>query len=176
MSRQAKFITIIIGALIVVFIIISIIFVIMKKNDNSHKVTDQSTVGAYTDPGSGETIYNPPNKTPESYKGSTAAYLGFSKLLDIGLTDVQLDALKSYFAIYSAQQKKPFTEISLDVSSLTQNIDQNSGMVTVTFNVIFNRTATEKAVVTYDGITNVTLELHSQTDNSLIYSSLNRGD
>lgn len=176
MSRQTKFISIIIGAMVLLIIIISIVFFFMKKNDNSHKVTDQSTVGAYTDPGSGETIYNPPNKAPEDYKGSTAAYLGFSKLLDIGLTDVQLDALKSYFAIYSAQQKKPFTEISLDVSSLTQNIDQDTGMVTVTFIVTFNRTTTEKAVVTYDDITNVTLELYSQSDSSLVYSSLNRGD
>lgn len=148
----------------------------MKKNDNSHTITDKSTVGAYVDPGSGETIYNPPNKAPENYKGNTPAYLGFSKLLDIGLTDTQLGALKSYFSDYSTQQKKPFSEISLDVSSLTQTIDPDTGSVTVTFTVTFNRTIMSKAVLTYDNITNVTLNLYNQTDNSLQYSSTNKGD
>lgn len=165
-------------ALFIVFCIVYFVFNQPDSKKSSQKSADTSTTNVYTDPGSGEKISNPSGKAPESYNNtseSSIAYLGFSNLLNIGVTNTQLTFLRSYFAEYALQQKKPYHEISIVLTSLQQTIDEGSGKKTLSFVVVFDRTTKVDAVVIYYSINDVILNLYNQIDKSQLYTSIKAG-
>jgi len=167
---QKKRIIIFIGIFFAFILIISVIYLVVNKPNST--TGDPTIITTYTDPGSGETVYTTPNKTPESAGPSaTITYLGFSKLLNIGMTFDQLTLLKSYFAAYSTDQKTPIKEISITVASLKQIINRDTGEVTVTFNITIDRNSVYNATIKYSSITTLSLTINNPSDNIIIYQS-----
>jgi hypothetical protein len=172
LTQRSK-ILIMVSVFIAFIIIISIVYMVFwsgNASNNKAPIKDQSSVNSYTDKGSGETVYNPPNQTPENYGGAQISFLGFTDLINLGLTSDQLNSLESKFNDYSSKQSTPIKEISITTSSIKQSIDQNSGTITLTFIITIDRKSTLNAQVTYNGISNVSLTLFNSTANAAVYS------
>lgn len=167
MSDSKKRIIIIITIFTIFAVLIGIIFAINSGNINSAK--DPSITNVYVDPGSGETVYSTPNKTPEKAGGSSVVILGLSKLLDIGITSNQIIKLRTYFSNYASTQNPKITEISITVSSIKRTI--NNGEVTLDFIITIDRGSTMNAKIIYNNINDLILKLYKVTDNSLVYNS-----
>ena len=108
----------------------------------SHK--DDSTEKGYTDPGSGEVIRG----SDKSQQGTdltiekTTIWLGFSTLLDRGLTPNQITSIQSVITKYGDQQTERFKEVSLDTKSYRHlsPTDTGDNSSLITFNLTVNRT------------------------------------
>ncbi len=119
--------------------------------------TTNTSGGQYYDSRSGETISNPPGKAPEAYGTvpNQPIYPGFDKLLDIGISQYQLKALKTALYQYSQKTKQNISEFSLDVSNLT--IKPNGSKRTLLFNVQFDRGTIRNMKMDYFNLTVVQL-------------------
>lgn len=155
-SAKAK-ILIIIGIFVLLVTFISIIYLILNnKQINNQK--DSSETITYIDPGSGETIITTPNKIPETVTGEDILTLGFTSLIDRGMTKNQVDKLKSYFLDYSNTLEKPISEVSISISSIGKTV--NNGVVDISFNTTIDREQTIQAKVKYLGLDNPSLVLY----------------
>jgi len=91
----------------------------------------------YHDPLSGETIYDPADRTPETYntvKGPN--YLGFSALVDRGVSFEDVETFKDKLMRVTVSGEKP-TEISIDVDSINHQV--NPDYDTYIFHIRINR-------------------------------------
>lgn len=168
-----KKLLIIFGIFIFIVLIVSFVFILFTNKPDAI-IKDTSLSNPYIDPGSGETIYSQPNKTPEKYNNSNQiTYLGFSKLVDTGLTSIQLDKLKVYLDAFSLKQNPIITEISLTVASINQNINQVTSDKLITFEITTNRTSKNNIQLKYTGINDLTLIILDPNNNSEIYNSSN---
>jgi len=158
---------------ILLVITISIIYLSFNKKSNNN---DQSTTNSYVDPGSGETVYNPPNKANEKTNSSNdIIYLGFTNLLNKGLTDIQYKKLKTHFRTYSTLNNLSIKEISVTTSSIKHILDQSSGKNTLTFTTTINRKSTLDAKITYSGLYNIDLFLYNPKDSKQVFTSVYNG-
>jgi hypothetical protein len=140
-----------------------------------HRSGGNDTSGnRYYDPGSGETVTDPANKSPDLYGADSAdIYLGFSKLLDQGLTSDQLTAVKDQLKLFSDTKKLNATEFSLDASTLKQespNIDANDPTTRIRFTLKVNRKTTYPVVLEYRSINTIRV-IVQQNNGSLFYDS-----
>lgn len=79
----------------------------------------------YNDPLSGETIYNPADRTPEVVDSEKEPnFLGFSALVDRGIPFGTVQSLKSRLSNISIDKDKA-TEISIDINSIEHSIADN---------------------------------------------------
>lgn len=136
-----------------------------------------SDTGQHYDPGSGETVSNPVGKTPE-YLGQDSGqplYLGFSKLLDIGITQDQLKGIKLAFEKYPYANNKPAGEISIFVNNITSAPhDVNDTKQTIYFPVLLNRKDTYYATVDYFDLTTIHLYIkETSSATKIVYDSGN---
>ncbi len=160
-------------AVVTVLLIAPFVYLAVKKGNLSGKT---SSTGEYYDKNSGETVSNPAGKAPENFGGTAdhPVYLGFSKLLDIGVSKYQLEALKYAFEQYGKSSNQSPKEVSLTVDSIHSTLhnpsDPNS-KDTVTFDVTLDRKQAYKAKVEYSDITAVRLYLSDPQTGSLIYDS-----
>jgi len=172
-SRRKLFV--IIASFIVVSLIIVIIAVIMRGNNQSsgNGIVEQNS---YSDPSSGEVVLDPVGKTPEKFESTGVVLLGFSKLLDRGMSSGQLDDTQLYITDYANTktiQTEKITEISLVVSSIKQYIDSATGQKRVTGDIKVNRKFTQTLELTYYSVNDVTLNVYDQTSNDLVYFAPN---
>ncbi len=139
-------------------------------NDRSTENTDE-----YLDPHSGETVSNPPGKSPEVYgtDESQPVYLGFSKLLNVGITALQIEVLKDSIDTFAQQEYgKHASEVSIDVSTITQSeFDRDSEDTSryVAFDVIIDRGDRFQATFYQTSLRGGKLTLHKA--NSLVFDS-----
>jgi len=130
--------------------------------------------GTYYDKNSGQTYSNPVGKTPETYNttGGQPTYLGFSNLLDYGLSDSQLSTLEAAFYSFVQQQHLSTKAISITVASISSSsVDPNTGNSTLSFYVVFDQKTTYKAQVQYGGLSSVELVLLDAKTSVQIYDS-----
>lgn len=97
----------------------------------------------YNDPYSGETLVEA-TTVPESDGAdpNTPIFMGMSKLLDYGITFDQLNLLRSHFEAYNTTRTNKFKEISVVVSSITQQShgrEDPDPIDTLSFDVVLNR-------------------------------------
>lgn len=95
-------------------IILSVVGFITSSNNTSQ------TESTYIDPSSGEKIAED-NKAPQGSDASLkhiTIYPGFSKLIDRGLSPVQIQSIQSTITEYSLQKNETFTEVSLVVDAM----------------------------------------------------------
>lgn len=158
-----------IGLGLALFIFIG--FLITSRSDKPE--TNSPKPNSYYDSRSGETVSDPAGKTPDRYGvvDGEPIYLGFSKLLDYGVTTSQLEGVKTGFYSYSQVNKLGIDEVSIDVASIKAGdydptVDTKQ---TLTFNVQFDRKTKYDAQVDYSGLHIVRLYLRS--GNKQIYDS-----
>lgn len=148
-----------------------------KLNNNDGKgiktIVDK---GLYNDPNSRETVSNPEGKTPENYGATTDApiYLGFSSLLDIGVSSDQLGDYK--FAVYqflkSNNQKADEVSIAVDtVVPVPHDRDSASTVDSVNFNIVVDRKTTYKVKMDYFDLSSIDLRIYDATGANQVYDS-----
>lgn len=166
------------GRLYAVIAIVSIAliapFIYLAIKQFGPKTTPDSN--EYYDQGSGETVSDPAGRTPENFAGNAEGpiYLGFSKLLDKGLTKYQLDAVKYAFEQYGKASNQKIEEVSLTVSSLTTERHNENDPIPkdkVFFDVTINRKQTFKTRVDYFDITSVQLYLSDTKTGAVVFDS-----
>ena len=110
-----KKLPIIIGIVVVILFGFGLYFQFRDKNSASKNTTSE-----YHDPLSGETVYSPPSKTPETYDSDAAepTYLGFSRLLDTGTTQTQIESIKQAITNFSQANNLGATEVSIKVDEI----------------------------------------------------------
>ena len=120
MVLRNKWFIIIVVIIVVVFFIIPIGWYLFF-NSNSIDSNDQ-----YNDPLSGETVYNPVNRTPEKYDDilEKPIILGLPGLLDSGISYVSVQEIESAFLFYM-QNSNEGKEISIDVKSITMEVNKD---------------------------------------------------
>ena len=140
----------------------------------SKKTEDQSKVNSYTDPYSGETVYNPPGRVPERYRSrNDIVYLGLSELLNHGFTEPQVGQYKVYIKKYSdkraAKKEKVISEVTINFDIYKQIIDKKTGETTVTFDIILNRNQQLSyiAKVFMPSVNKIEMSIYSKDDTSL---------
>ena len=137
--------------------------------------TSKIKPGSYYDKGSGETVSNPAGKTPETFGGTvdTPIFLGFDDLLTIGVSKLQLDAIKKAFDNYSKDGNKHIKEVSVTIASIKRvgpDRDSNEPGDIVTFDVTLDRKQTFKAKVESQSLTVSRLYL-SDPNGKLVFDS-----
>jgi len=137
--------------LVGLFLLVVVVLVAISSNNNTEttSVVDQNK---YVDPASGETVLSPEGKVPESEVSGSLIILGITKLLDIGISNNQMSQLNSVLQKYSSEMKvgdNKITEISFDVSSFKQNINQDTSEVVVTSKLVINRSINQSIKIVY---------------------------
>lgn len=167
--RRKRLVIIGIGAIIILIVVF--VFLVVKTEQNKSK-----QLGEYKDPGSGETVSDPVDKSPET-GGITDAqapiFLGFSKLLDEGMSLDQLNGVKEAFYRYSKTTEPRIKEISADVKSIDSTYpkaDSPDQRVVIKFDVTFDRKTVFHARAEYSNLTTVQLYL-SDSQNKQVYQS-----
>lgn len=144
MDTRVKKRVIIVGVILFfVFVIISLLYMWSQNQTNTSDTTEVPTT-SYTDPYSGETVRVIEGVAPESYNNENPViFLGFTKLLDLGMTQLQTDLIKSYIEVYSelraSEDTTRISEITLDYNTFEQAINSESGEKVVTIDTIINR-------------------------------------
>ena len=163
MYIQNRRTVIIIGAIIGLVIIVLAIVGFMIQKDTTPK---QDT---YKDPGSGETVVNDPNSAQGDQDNKSILYPGFSKLIDRGLTPIQLQSVQVTIAEYSVDNQKNFKEVSLDVDSVRHILPPETSQThTLTFTVKADRTTEYYMTVEYQNSTDVVTRLYMSDKKTLL--------
>ena len=176
MEKGKKKVLIVIGLFILFVILICIAYIVFNRatNNTSNNKDNENT---YIDPGSGETVYNPTNKAPEKeISGTGIIYLGFSKLLDKGISDIQVKNIKNYINYYSITNNKDIKEVSITVKSINHDIDKdiNNKTINITsFIITIDRKSTLDVKLKYKDLREITLELYNPYNNTQIFTSDN---
>lgn len=127
----------------VIIIIVLIAFAIELYNRG------QNPEGVYNDPLSGETVYNPKDRTPETFNTENqVTYLGFSELLDYGISFSNIQSLKDVIRNIPEDTDKVETikEVSIDVKSLKHTVQADGHAYD--FGMRINRTTDYEGQIT----------------------------
>jgi hypothetical protein len=164
LSRTKVIILIVIG----IGIIVAAIIGFTLQSTNSQTSDDDST---YTDPGSGEKI-GEQDKAPQGTEASlenVIIYPGFSKLIDRGLSPVQIQSIQSTIAEFSQQQKEPFKEVSLTTDSMRHLQPKgDSSTHTITFDVVTNRTGNYHITVDFSDTETCVTKIYASDKTTLL--------
>jgi len=135
----------ILASIVLVPVVISLIVFVFVNTRGSNSEE-------YFDPGSGETVSSPKNKTPELFGVDSEGplFLGFSKLVGAGLTAGQLDLVRSIFGRFSTTNERNIKELSVTVDTIEQTIDDSG--ISLTFDLTANRTTKYLCVISYSGL------------------------
>lgn len=125
-QNKPLFITIIVIVVLIILFLFSLLFRTLTNEDR-----------VYNDPLSKEVIYNPKDRTPESYgQSNQVSYLGFSELIDRGISFDNVQLFKKELEPIKVKGEK-VTEISIDIESVKHLIDTESDIYE--FRIRFNR-------------------------------------
>lgn len=155
---------ILVGIVLMPVIISLIVFVfISSRSSNSEE---------YFDPGSGETVSDPKGKTPELFGVDSEAplFLGFSKLIDAGLTSGQLDLVKASFGRFSKTEDRYITELSITVDTI-ERTEEDSGF-SLSFDLTANREIKYSCTVSYVGLDDARVVVSDESGKQIFDSSV----
>ncbi len=154
-----------------------LIFLIIagSRKKSADTQTNQTSAGDYYDSKSGQTVSDPANRAPENYGGTTAqpVFLGITSLLNIGVTNYQLNATKQAFEQFAAALKKPGKEFSVTVASITsipEDKNNPDSRPTASFELTIDRTASYQARLEYFDVTAVRLVVPDSSGKSVFDS------
>ncbi len=163
--NKRRLIIVIILVILIIFLIIGLIFYSQRNKPDE--------INEYYDPGSGETVSDPVGKSPENFEniGKTPTYLGFSKLIDFGVTKYQEEGIKTAVTLYSRENNNFINESSITTSSIkiSDYDDPNTLIRTAEFEMVINRKDKYQAKAILDGIKNVNVILSK--DGKKVYES-----
>lgn len=151
-------------------IVLAFIFRIPEQILGTDEEPEQVT---YVDPASGETIIETDNKTQEGW-ATGPLILGFSRLLDSGLSDNQFGRVSTYINEYGSTKKlgdSEITQISLVVNSLQQKVNPRSGNNVIEGDIQINRSVDQRIKISYSGFTDAYVDIYDKSTNKVLYSS-----
>lgn len=140
------------------------------NNGSNDPLADQRE---YVDPDSGETVLDPAGKTPEGLVDN-GLFLGFSKLLDMGLTDAQYSQVQADLQTYVDTKKldgKKITQISLIVASISPFIDSETGTKIINADIRINKTVAQSFSVDYSGFFGTTTTIKNKETGEVLYTN-----
>lgn len=171
MNNRKKLIIII--SLVILLIVLIIVLIALRTGRTSPPASTGAS--SYVDPASGTTVSSPNGKTPEPLSGyNGVVYLGFSNLLDDGLSNDQFNSVKLHLAAYyenSSVESEKVTQVSLQTSSITQTDNSDTGIIILKANLIINKTITQHVILHYNVLGHLVMDL-TDTNNAFIYSSV----
>lgn len=171
-SNKIKLKLIILSIFIFILFILFCIFYYINNKKEAVIYSDKSNSNSYIDPGSGETVNSPSGKTKEKTDTTnTITFLGFTTLLDHGLSYKQLNKLKSYFSQYSLTQKTPINEISITIASY--NSQKTTDNRVMNFEITINRKIKLDTKVEINDIDSIILYLYDKKTQKQVYKSYN---
>lgn len=176
MTSKKKFI--IVFCILVVFVVILFVVSFISQRNQQDAGLNNSDVdqNSYIDPVTGEVVLTPGGRTDEGITSTDSVLLGFSKLLDMGLSSDQQDLAVSYISSYGENQTldgEKITMISLDSSTIKQNINQDSGEIMITSNIVVNKTVTQRLEISYISINRYDIFLQIfDSSNKLVFTSV----
>lgn len=145
-----------------------------KSNGKDPK--DPAYVITYTDPGTGQTITEVPNKMAETNgRVNNVIISGEKKIIDLGIEEPQLKELRADYNEFANLQETPIKVISIDLASLNHvDIDQNTGVITMKYKIYLDRSKDDfmfsKTIAS--GMKNIQLEITDQ-NGKVVYNSAN---
>lgn len=162
---------------VVALIIVSVVayFLIASSHKKTPKVSYNPNSGQTYDPNSHQTVSNPTGKGPEINSTSGAPiYLGISNLVNYGLSNYQLNSLKTAFLNYSNSLSTHIKQVSVNVDSIQSSQSSNAGLesFTISFNVVMDQKATYAAQITYSTPTQMELVLTNSAGNQVFDSGV----
>lgn len=168
-KKTQLYVIIVFGVLsLIIFGVVALFYQINNPN------TGQPAMNEYTDPGSGNTIVSPEGKTPEKYGVNPDApiYIGFSKLLDIGISFDQVNSIKSALGDYAftVKDSAKITEISLTSDSITHTPNP-TGPDTYLFRITMNRKDEYRVIVSAPDISSIELSLYTKDGRDPLFTS-----
>lgn len=129
----------------------------------------------YRDPFSGEVVSDPVGKTPDKFGtvDDLPLFLGFDDLIDHGLSQEQLQGLKTAFYNYSKTLEQPLKEISIDVKNIVDTKEErgNEQFFVSNFPVMLDRKDVYKAKIEYTGLNDIRLYIYDGQRRTLVYDS-----
>jgi hypothetical protein len=162
---------IIIASVVIAVFVVTIIVLVVTRNssESTGSKTDIVDQNTYVDESSGETVLSPEGKVTEgAIQNTDVTVLGFSKLIDNGVSSSQVDTIKQYIDEFALEQKA--NKVSLVVSTIAQKVDKNSGQKDITADIKVSDAVVYKLSLSYVGFTDMLMYVYS-TDGSLVYSS-----
>ena len=175
MSRKSIFISLLIFGVISIALIIMAAFFGNKttpqgSTDDGESVNQNS----YYDSNSGETTVSPDGWESEATEdGSSVVILGLPKLTEVGLTNSQVDLLKSIIENYSTDKKVGeaiIDEVSFSNKDISQSRDTPSGEKEIVVTIEINRKYTYTARLHYVGSKDLSVDIYDG-ENKLVFSS-----
>jgi hypothetical protein len=166
----------VIGGLLLVMVVVLLLLSFKKPAPKQSNSSTRPKTTSYTDPTSHQTVVNQQGKAPET-NGTTQngpIFLGFSSLINMGISLQQVNALQAAFTAY-----QPFstdnTQISLAVDDL-QQIDPTTskdpqGRWSIKSHVVVNQKDTYQVTFYYDGISSVQLHIYNSQGNQQVFDS-----
>jgi hypothetical protein len=164
---------------IVIFFAVTALVIIgiiaLFYNVNSVGQSGDPATNTHIDPDSGETVSNPTDKGPEKFGVNPDApiYLGFSNMYTSGLSQNQVESIKSSLASYtdSIKAKQKVTQISLRKNSITHVVDGEQDINLYTFILVMNEKDVYqvKATPSSDSIDEINFTLYK--DDKLVFTS-----
>lgn len=151
-------------AIIILPVFISLaVFFMANRSSNSNSEE-------YLDPGSGETISTPKDKAPELFgvKNLGPLYLGFSKLLDAGLTNDQLKLVKVIFGRFAVADGRKLTELSITTKTIDTEVGEEA--IKITFELTADRKNKYQCTINYTGLDDAWVVVVDK-DDKLIFDS-----
>jgi len=171
MTPRKKFIVIII-VLFIVISIITIIVAIVNQNNNeqigSNEPPKQTTS---VDEVTGETIIETEGKVPEGVANDGVIILGFSKLIDYGLSSNQVSQVKNAMVFYTRERLSNVKRISLDFSTAKMSVDQESGNKKITADIVIDNERRQLISMTYVSINDMWVQIFNKETNQELYNS-----
>ena len=149
----------------VVLIGLSVLGFVLKKP------AADGTPTTYYDKGSKETVIenNASQQGSDTAVKNVTLWLGFSTLLDRGLSPEQIQSIETTIKQYALQKNTQFKEVSLTVDSYRHILPQgNDTTQTLTFDITVNRTDAYSVVVTYNNLTTCVTKLYTSDKKTLL--------
>lgn len=148
---------------VAVFIIAVVAVIITQHVSDNQAGHDTRTYDKY----SHQTVSNIKGKTPETY-GTTSnepLYLGFTKLLEHGLTQAQVNTIQFALSTYGKQAEKSLTAVSVDIDSYKNlgAVDNNPAYGHSSFNVAYNYKDVYPVKLQYNGLDAVTIQIFDKS-------------
>lgn len=147
--------------------------VLAVTNAKSNKSTTFKDT-TYYDPASKQVVSSPANKSPETFSEdpNTPVYLGFSDLLDYGISEDQLTGIKQAFEQYLNQVKTTPREVSIFVDSISSApYDITDPYQTISFKTLISRKTTVLTVVNSHDLTYSHVYIKDETGSKTLYDS-----
>lgn len=156
-NRQSSKRIVIVAVIAFVVLGIALLFYVGRRNSSPEGT------GEYYDPASGETISNPTGRSPEKFNQASEqpVYLGFSRLVDIGLSQFQVDVIKQIFLSYSSQRKDKINELSIYKDSVSRvSFDPADEIRSVLFDISINRGERYSVTMQYTTLRNAKIIIY----------------